>query len=272
MEHAVRLAAIAASRQQWDDVSKLLAPLPLLLRTPQRPWQDLPTDVSRARELVQELVSGKAEGGGSVTAIELRQQELLKLLSRWTFNALFEQLDNAAFLQASTGSGTPAADARTLWKQDGDRLLFATTAQNGITGFIDTARETGRCLIRFEMLSGSNSAGLVFGAGRESDLRAWILALDATGPGRIQRLPGGATVLESPVGAQRVSSGRQQVEILLDGNLVVARVDGVAVVQTTLPELSPGRLGLIVPLQRPDGGPRLEVRRARILQLPETSR
>lgn len=270
-EHCVRLAAAAARQQRWAETVQLLSPVEQLLRGQSGLSQQLLEDVQRAQQLAKDLEAGSTAAAAASVASEIRTEELQRLLGRWQFLQLFEQLDTVVYLQSSNTENPPADQGRSLWRHHEECLLLETESRNGLLGFVDTARDCGRYLLRLQLLPGCNSAGLIFGAGRSTELSAFVLTLDGTAPGRIQRLPGGTTITDGSSAGSAVTSGLRQVDILVDGTSVTARINGTTVASTVLKDLAPGRIGLVVPLLRADGGPQLKVRRARLLLLPDAA-
>lgn len=299
IEHCVRLAAVAAAQEKWQDVTALLTTTDQLLRNSQGFAKEMESDLVQAQSLATELAksttdaqSNKAKGStggaadnsnpskssaapslsvapGPTETLDVKSREVTRLLSRWQFTDLFHNNNSLSFLQASNVGEQFADSGRSLWSFGPDRIQLTTQPQAGLIGFVDTSIESGRYLVRMSVGAESNASQFVVGAGRDQQLSAFLVTLDQTGPGRIHRLPGGTTIHDAP--ASSASSDRSHlVEILVAGTQVALRIDGVSAVSTQIPDLTPGRIGLIVPLSRPSPGPKLDIRDIRILMLPDS--
>ena len=200
--------------------------------------------------------------------VDIKEQELARLLQRWQFADLFAAKDSFSYVQAGTGAPPIPDSGRSLWKFEKDRIRLATGSQPLGIGFLDTSSEPGRYLIRMQLAAGTTSAVLIFGAGPEQNLNAYLLTLDSSAFGRISLVPGLATVVSSPPNTTLPTSGWNDVEILVDGPLVAVRLNGAAVMNSQVTSLKPGRLGMLVSLERAVPAPFFDMREPRILALP----
>ncbi len=279
LEHLLRLAADAAELHRWVDVATLLETVEQVAKSQQSVSARLQQDASRARAIADDLVRGSRESLDLAGVGEIKIRELTRLIQQWQFAPLFDDPESAIYLQSSNTVPPLPNAGRSLWVFADNSLTFETATQAGLAGFVDTSRESGSCVIRLQLKAQTNSVNLIFGAGRETELRAFLLTLDSSAPGRIQKLPGGVQVAESPRATTTTAAAGSpadelstHAEIIIDGTTVTTKFNGITVAQSIIRDLMPGRMGLMVPLQRPDGGPKLDIVRARILQLPDDSR
>jgi len=264
VEHCLRLALAAVSKQQFADAAALLTPPDVLLKKADRSTlaKQLAEDVARAGVLADELSRDDS------SVVDIKEQELARLLQRWQFADLFTAKDSFSYVQAGTGAPPIPDSGRSLWKFEKDRIRLATGSQPLGIGFLDTSSEPGRYLIRMQLAAGTTSAVLIFGAGPEQNLNANLLTLDSSAFGRISLVPGLATVASSPPNTTLPTSGWNDVEILVDGPLVAVRLNGAAVMNSQVTSLKPGRLGMLVSLERAVPAPFFDMREPRILALP----
>jgi hypothetical protein len=111
---------------------------------------------------------------------------------------------------------------------------------------------------------------LILGASRDQNPKAHLITLDASAFGQIATLPVVKTIVPGNVTAAPPSTGWNDVEILVDGPKVSIRLNGQSVTTSQLKDLRPGRLGIIVSLEQTTSPPKLDIRHARILVLPDT--
>jgi len=263
LENLLRLALAAATEKHYADASGLLSPAEQVLRK-----QDagvlskrLADDITAARKLAEELA-----GDGAIAA-ELKAGELIALLQRWQFRPMFGDANNFNYV----ASGQTLADSgRSLWTFEPRRIRMSTNQQPGNVGILDPSLESGRYLIRMKLSAETTSAMLILGAGREQNLVAHLLTLEGSEFGRTISVPDGKIVINAATGITVQASRWNAVEVLVDGTAVAVRLNGTPVMSSQIPTLKPGRLGLLVPLERASS-PRLELRDARILILPDDS-
>lgn len=264
VEHCLRLASAAVSKQQFAEAAALLTPPDVLLRRVDRSTlaKQLAQDVARARVLAEDLSRDDS------AVVDTKVLELARLLQRWQFADLFAAKDSFSYVQAGTGATTIPDSGRSLWKFENDRIRLETGSQPLGIGFLDTGSEPARYLIRMQLAARTTSAVLIFGAGPEQNLNAYLLTLDSSAFGRISLVPGLATVVSSPPNTTLPKSGWNDVEILVDGPLVTVRLNGTAVMNSQVNGLKPGRLGMLVSLERAVPAPVFDMREPRILALP----
>ena len=265
IEHGVRLAAIAAAASQFADVGLVLQPASMLLKKTDRSSiaRQLADDVQQVIELSDQL--SKDAG----TTADVKLQELQRILNRWQFTGLFTAKDSFSYLQSGAQANGLPDSGRSLWELGKNHIRFEAKPTRGVLGFIETAREAGRYIIRMQISAQTTSAMLILGASREQNLDAHIITLDASSFGQIATLPVAKTLVAGNATASTQGSGWNDVEILVDGPKVSIRLNGQQVSTTQLKELRAGRLGVLVSLERTTLPPKLDIRRARILLLPE---
>ena len=265
VEHCLRLAATAAVAGQFADAGILLQPASTLLKKTDRSSfaRQLADDVQQAIE----LANGLAKDSG--TAADVKTQELQRILNRWQFTGLFTAKESFSYLQSGIQANGLPDSGRSLWTLENNHIRFEVKPAKGVLGFIETVREPGRYIIRMQISAQTTSAMLILGASRDQNLDAHLITLDASAFGQITTLPVVKTLLTGNAISSPQSVGWNDVEILVDGQKVSIRLNGQPVSTSQLEELRPGRLGMLVSLERITPPPRLEIRRARILQLPD---
>ena len=263
VEHLLRISLTAAAEKQYADVVALLeAPEQLLRKSENGSLADqLSKDVSGARKLAVEL---SADADSSVSG--LKSGELIRLLQRWQFKSLFANVDELAFVS----SNQDVADSgRSLWTFEPERIRMSTPAQpQQNLGFLNQSLEVSRCLIRMQLSADTNSAMLIFGAGRDQTLTSHLLTLEKSEFGRIVTVPGGTNVVPPATGITIPNNRWNDVEILLDGGSISVRLNGIPAMSAPLTSLTPGRLGIVVPLERTTT-PKIDLRHPRLLILPD---
>lgn len=265
VEHGLRLAAIAAVSGQFADVGLMLQPAAALLKKADRSSfaRQLADDVQQAIE----LADGLAKDGG--TAADVKMQELQRILNRWQFTGLFTAKDSFSYLQSGDQANGLPDSGRSLWKLENNHIRFETKSTKGVLGFIETVREPERYIIRMQLSAQTTSAILILGASRKQNLDAHLITLDSSAFGQIATLPVVKTLVTGNSTASPQSVGWNDVEILVDGPKVSIRLNGQPVSTSQLKDLRPGRLGILVSLDRNTLPPKLDIRRARILLLPD---
>ena len=265
IEHGLRLAAIAALAGQFADVGLVLQPASALLKKADRSSisRQLADDVQQVIELSGEL--SKDAG----TAADVKLQEQQRILNRWQFTGLFTAKDSFSYLQSGVQANGLTDSGRSLWTLENDHIRFEAKPTQGVLGFIETVREPGRYIIRMQISAQTTSAMLILGASRDQNLDAHLITLDASAFGQIATLPVAKTLVTGNSTAAPQSSGWNDVEILVDGPKVSIRLNGQPVSTSPLKELRAGRLGVLVSLDRTTLPAKLDIRRARILLLPD---
>ena len=264
VEHGLRLASIAAVAGQYADVGLLLQPASALLKKADRNSfaRQLADDVQQAVELADGLAKEAGTAGG------VKIQELQRILDRWQFTGLFTAKDSFSYVQSGDQANGLPDSGQSLWTLENNHIRFEAQPAKGVLGFIETVREAGRYIIRMQISAQTTSAMLILGASRDQNLDAHIITLDASVFGQIATLPVAKTLVTGNAAATPQSAGWNDVEILVDGKKVSIRLNGQPVSTSQLKELRPGRLGILVALERTTLPPKLDIRRARILMLP----
>lgn len=264
IENLLRLALLAANEKQFADVVALLAPPEQLLRKQDRAslGKLLADDIANCHELAEELSMD-----GPIAAADIKENELLRMLSRWQFHEIFSDVNTLNFISSDN---TATDRGRSLWTIENNRIRMRAEQKKGVTvGLLDPTPEAARYLLRMQLSADTTAAMLVFGANNESNLNAHLLTLDRFDFGQINEIRGGnVTVSKAAASAPAPTAGWNNIEVLVDGPLVAVRLNGTPVVSTQVAALKPGLLGLLAPLEL-SPTPQLDLRRARILILPE---
>jgi serine/threonine protein kinase len=278
VEHCLRLALSAATAEQWSKVVTLLSPAEQLLRGLPGISRTVLADISEAKTMAEDLARVSLENAAPADSDRSRVDSLKNLLKRWQFLPMFQDSDmvrNGAtltYIQSPNLERPLPENGRSLWKLADDRIAFEASSQKGFAGLINASGEEGRFIVRFQLLPGTSSAGFAFAAAGGTDRNGFLMTLDSTAAGKIQRLPGLTPVAEPSGPSSVLPSSAGHVEILVDGTTVAAKMNGTVIISTELKDLTPGRFGLIVPLLRPETGPKLDLRRPRILVLPDETK
>lgn len=263
IENFLRIALLAAKESKFKEVATLLKPPEQLLRKQDRASvvKLLSDDVESCITVAEELAKGDP-----VTAADLKSSELVRRLERWQFTPVF----NDASVLSYVTSGTSLEDSgRSLWTIDDSQIRLTATQQTSSAGILDPTREYSRYVLRMQLSAETTGVLLILGAGREQNLNAHLLTIDKAEFGRIVTAPGGVAVAAPATGVPYSNAGWNNIEILVDEGQMAIRLNGQAVSISKVPELKPGRLGLLVPLER-TAMPKCYLRQARILVLPDT--
>lgn len=265
IEHCLRLAFMAATQEKYADVSRLLTPADQLLKKADKASlvRQLSDDVQNCKEIAEELSAENA------VASDLKTSELLRRLEQWQFGDLFRDVNTLQFV-ASGGAGIPD-DGRGFWKVEPQRLRMEVPQQdaNVSVGVIDPSRDAGRYLIRMKVVAKSTPVMLIVGAGKNQNLEASLLSLDKQDFGGVLSVPSGQIQSPAVSGVNWPATGPHEFEILVDASQISVRLNGSSVMSAAVPVLKPGRVGLLIPLQRANKTS-IEIRQARILILPDT--
>jgi serine/threonine protein kinase len=263
IEHCLRVAQVAAAKGEFAAVGKLLKVPSVLLRK-----SDRGTIAGMLNQDVQEAltIAGQLAEDGERSTI--REDQLNLILNRWQFKSLFDQPTALGYIDAG-GNGARLPDGgRSLWEIGAGRVFLQTAQRTGSLGILDLNNEPGRCLIRLQLSARTTSAMLIFGAARDQNLNAHILTIDRSEFGKIITAPGGSQMVGPATSGTFGNAGWNEVEVLIDGTDAHIRLNGVAAASASLPSLKPGRIGLLLSLDR-SAEPLLEIRRPRILILPD---
>jgi serine/threonine protein kinase len=266
VEHCMRLARKAVTTKDYASARKFLEPADLILRKSSdvNGGRLLAADVDQALKLAESLV---ADDGGATDAVRL--QELQRLLDAWSFVRLFDQPETLSFLRNPSATTPLVNSGRGLWKFDDQRILMESPPLDGLTGFIETTRTPTRYVIRMQIAPITNSAALIIGGRTGDDLSGYLLTLDAAGFARLQQMPGPTAVREPPTSVPLNSTLPNLVDIVGDDKELTVRVNGTQILSTRLSDSVGGQIGIISSLVRPDPGPKVDIRRPRLLVLPD---
>lgn len=265
IEHALRISATAAAGGQFSDVVVLLQPVSTMLKKSARGTvaRQLSDDVLQVISLSDEL--SKTPG----VTDELKSQEVVRILGRWQFVSLFTAKESFSFLQTADPGVALPDSGRSRWTIESNRIRLDSKPAKGVLGIIETIREPSRYIIRLQIASQTTSAILIFGAARDQNLNCHLITLDSSAFGQIATLPVVRTIAKGSTVPVSSSQRWHDIEILVDGDKVSLRMNGSSPGTTQVPDLKPGRLGLLVNLERVNPPPKLDIRNARILLLPD---
>ena len=189
-----------------------------------------------------ELADELTEDAG--TAVDVKTQELMRILNRWQFTALFTAKNSFSYLQ----SGDPAKglpdNGRSLWTLENNHIRFEAQPDKGVLGIIETVREPAHFIIRMQISAQTTSAMLILGASRDQNLDAHVITLDASAFGQIVTLPVVKTLVTGNAITSPQSAGWNDVEISVDGQKVSIQLNGQSGSTSQLKDLRPGRLGI----------------------------
>ena len=264
VEHGIRLALSAAMAAQFSDVATLLQPAAALLKKTDRGTfaRQLGDDVQQAIELADSLAKESASS-------ELKTQELLRILNRWQFAGLFTTKESFSYVQSGDPTQSLPDSGRSLWTIENDHIHFEVKPAKGVLGFIETVREPSRYVVRMQISAQTTSAILILGASRDQSLDSHVITLDTSAFGHIATLPVIKTLVPGKAIASQPNGGWNDVEIFVDVKNVSIRLNGQQVSSSLLNDLKPGRLGILVSVERVTPPPKLNIRHARILVLPD---
>ena len=265
MEHCLRLAAIAAAAGQFADVGFLMQPASGLLKKSDKSTvaRQLADDIRQATELADGLLKDAG------TTADVRIQELQRILNRWQFTGFLNSKDSFSYVQSGDVANGLPDSGRSLWTIQNNRIQLDVKPGKGVLGIIETVREPGRCIIRMQISAATTSAMLILGASRDQNLDAHILTLDASAFGQIATLPNRKLLVAGSIVKSPPTAEWNDVEISVDGQRVSIKLNGQSVSTSQLKDLRAGRLGVLVSLERVTPAPKLDIRRARILLLPD---
>jgi len=264
VEHGIRLALSAAKAAQFSDVATLLQPAASLLKKTDRGTfaRQLGDDIQQALELAESLAKDSASS-------DLKTQQLLRILDRWQFAGLFTAKESFSYVQSGDAAQGLPDSGRSLWRIENDQIHFEVKPAKGVLGFIETVREPGRFVIRMQISAQTTSAILILGASRDQSLDSHVITLDTSAFGQIATLPVIKTLVPGKPIASQPNGGWSDVEIFVDVKNVSIRLNGQQVSTSQLADLKPGRLGMLVSLERMTPPPKMDIRHARILVLPD---
>jgi len=264
VEHGIRLALSAAKAAQFSDVASLLQPASSLLKKTDRGTfaRQLGDDIQQAIELADSLAKDSVSSN-------LKTQQLLRILDRWQFAGLFTAKESFSYVQSGDAAQGLPDSGRSLWRIENDQIHFEVKPSKGVLGFIETVREPGRFVIRMQISAQTTSAILILGASRDQSLDSHVITLDTSAFGQIATLPVIKVVVPGKPIASQPNGGWNDVEIFVDVKNVSIRLNGQQVSSSQLADLKPGRLGMLVSLERVTPLAKMDIRHARILVLPD---
>ena len=264
VEHSVRLALSAAKASQFSDVATLLRPAASLLKKTDRGTfaHQLGDDIHQAIELADSMAKDSASS-------DLKTQQLLRILDRWQFAGLFTARESFSYVQSGDSTQGLPDSGRSLWKIENDHIRFEVKPSKGALGFIETVREPGRFVVRMQISVQTTSAILILGASRDQRLDSHLITLDTSAFGQIATLPVIKTLVPGKPITSQPNDGWNDVEIFVDVKNASIRLNGQLVSTSKLAGLKSGRLGMLVSVGRVTPPPKMDIRHARILVLPD---
>ena len=268
IEQGLRLASDSIDSTDYAMTSEFLnAVKSLLSRSVSGASAMLYADVNSAADVAAELA--KASDGA---IDDLKVDELSRLINRWQFKPVFGKSSTNVFIQASATQAVPG-NGQELWTMTKNQIKLESETQGGMVGFIDSAQQLDRYVVRFQLLPESNCAQLVLAAnGAVADgVSAHTVVLNSSALGRINDLRNDIplNVVDTSSLAQAFTDIPNLVEVAVDGPVVAVRLNGTLLTTATIADLSKGWLGIIADLRRPE--PRLLIRQPRILILPDAN-
>ncbi|MFM7165853.1 MAG: protein kinase domain-containing protein [Planctomycetaceae bacterium] len=260
------LAALdAASAQRWADVVTLLK-LPADLTKRPRNNSGLSGMADGLRQ-AESLANSLASGNGQADAV--KQTDLLSLLRRWQFQRNFSGAADLRYMQSGNAADQLPDSGRSLWKFSATGLDLAGPRQKVAVGILEPASLPARWVHRMQVHGSTSSLAVLLGASGETQISALLLTLDASAPGRVTPLSGGADLLPRNSSINVPRDAWNDFEISVDGKALRVRMNGELLCQGTLAALNQGRLGLLIP-PTDSPQPAVRIRRPRLLLLPDT--
>lgn len=263
-EHALRLAIAAVETENYQLTDDLMKLVDSLFRgsSNQGAAGQLAEDVAAAGKFAAEL----AEQSGTATD-DIKSRELSRLLTRWQFQPVFRDGSNLSHFGV-TAAGTGSVNGRDLWKFEKGSIRLEAPMRQASVGFLDQTNRD-RFVVRLDMMPGTTSAQVIIGASGtgDQDFKALGIVLDSTGPGRIISIRSRSTVADPSVAARLYTDQTNRIEVVVDGQNVAVRINGITTTGTQIPELEEGRIGIAANLGSPE--PKVLLRNVRILELPD---
>jgi serine/threonine protein kinase len=265
LEHCVRLSRRAVDADQPGLAGQLLDVGQQVLRGPDGGKSTIAGDLKHAGELCASLTADSDSA-----AATLKKNELTRILDRWSFVDEFRNPDVLQFVQAvSQGSSAPNG-GRNLWSFDNGEIRLTSSIQNAVVGVVLPAQQPAAFIFRFRLLADSTATQLLLTNGDPGspDFQAARISLSPADPGRVVNLRTNAVLAQptTPTAGVLYSDRDNHVELQVDGGQMLLMVNGIQILQTTLPEMGTGRLGLAADLRQADV--RVGIRDPRILVLP----
>ena len=269
VEHCLRLADTSVAESEFGPTTTFLQTVTSLLgKRENGVTTKILSDIRSAKNIAVDL----AESSGSV-ADTLKINELKRLISRWQFQSIYHEGSGFGFIQFSPAGQTAAISnsGRGLWTVKNNAVSIRSETAPAVVGIVENTLQPERFVMRFEVSPDSNCAQLLLGiAGTPNkDMNLVQIVLNTSDFGRIQTLRP-LVRLDDPAATTTPTVSASQynlVEVAVDKNTVVVRVNSVAVSRAEVPDLAVGRLGFAADLRRPQ--PRLSIRRPRRLVIPE---
>jgi len=260
------LAALdAASAQRWADVVTLLK-LPGELTKRPRNNSEISGMADGLRQ-AESLANSLASGNGQADAV--KQTDLLSLLRRWQFHRTFSGDADLRYIQSGNVADQLPDGGRSLWKFSATGLDVAGPQQKVAIGILEPASLPARWVHRMQVHGSTSGLAVLLGASGETQIPALLLTLDASAPGRVTPLSGGADLLTRNSSLNVPRDAWNDFEISVDGKALRVRMNGELLCQGTLAALNQGQLGL---LRQPTDSPQppVRIRQPRLLRLPDT--
>lgn len=266
IESSLLLAQKSCQAEDYEITSLLLKAIETLLgRTPKGPAKLLGNDISQARDFAEEL-AGPSEPN------EVKIAELKRIIERWQFKPVLKPVGPKTFVQFSLEGANPvlADNGRSLWNLQTGFVELKSGTVDTYVGVIEDAIQNSRYVLRFEVRPVTNCGHIMFGvAGIGGDeFKAFRVVLDSSNPGRIQSLRPVANVGDILATSPLFADQCNLVELVVDSDQAIARINGVMVSQASIPGIGEGRIGVIADLRVTS--PHVSIRNPRILVLPDS--
>ncbi|MEP3477852.1 MAG: hypothetical protein ABJZ55_01270, partial [Fuerstiella sp.] len=266
-EQLLRLALLAAEKRQMPFVDTLLTDIrSMISRNSTGTTQQLADELKEASEVVDRLLQDDV----AADVLQLEQQELVRLLSRWQFRPAFRESSTIRWFQSS-GNAIPALELQSMWKLEGDEIELEAQQLSALAGFVDGSVSTDRFVFRCQLMPGSNAAQFVAGLDPDVSPRApgILISVGGANPGQIQNLSDGQSIAvpkSANLGAF-MPNAPNDVELIVDGVRIILKLNGTIISQGILPKPMPGLLGVGADLKIAD--PKMKIRNARVLLMPD---
>jgi serine/threonine protein kinase len=265
-EHCLTLAALAVAEERWDETGKYLRiPVEYSRKSGRATFpEQFTTDLAKALEAAETL-----KQGGATTTDSLKR-EIESVLSAWRFQPALRGPGGLRFVSSNVANAPTQPDnAPSPWSFEGDRIRLNGPQAPRVFGILDPALDAPRWILRTQVASSSSSCDFVVGTADNGNLVGHLLYLEPLKMGLVLKIPEQTVVSQANGNATwPASNGFHDLEIRVDEKDVRVRIDGVVVVNTTLPQAFKGAAGFMASMEKAGEKPVLELRRTRFLRLP----
>lgn len=268
IEWSLLLAKKYSETGDYEVTGLLLKTVEMLLgRTPKGPAKMLSDEVSQAKEFAEQLTKESVSPPSPVKVAELE-----RILDRWQFKPVLKSAGLNTYMQFGLEGANPvlADNGRSLWDLQSGFVGLKSGTVDTYVGVVDNAMLTSSYVLRFELRPVTNCGHILFGVAGigGDDVKAFRLTLDAANPGGILSLRPAANVGEMIATSPLLTDQCNLVELVVDSDQVIARINGVMVSRAAIPGIGEGRIGVMADLRVEN--PVVSIRSPRILVLPES--